>query len=125
VTIFDGQGQTIVPNTSAEDKGRVVELIQAVHPGGSTNLHGGWKEGGEQVGKNLVAGGLNRVLLLSDGLANVGETNLDAIATGVNRLAKEGVSTTTMGLGDDYNEDLLEAMAQSGDGNYYYIESPQ
>jgi Ca-activated chloride channel family protein len=65
------------------------------------------------------------VLLLSDGLANVGETKPDAIATDVNRLAREGVSTTTMGLGDDYNEDLLEAMAQSGDGNYYYIESPR
>ena len=111
VTIFDDKIQTIVPNTTAEDKERIVELIQSAHPGGSTNLHGGWKEGGEQVGKNLVAGGLNRVLLLSDGLANVGETNLDAIATAVNRLAKEGVSTTTMGLGDDYNEDLLEAMA--------------
>src|SRR5262249_19875682 len=57
--------------------------------------------------------------------ANVGETNPDAIATDVNRLARQGVSTTTMGLGDDYNEDLLEAMAQSGDGNYYYIESPK
>jgi Ca-activated chloride channel family protein len=68
---------------------------------------------------------LNRVLLLSDGLANVGETNPDAIATDVNRLAREGVSTTTMGVGDDYNEDLMEAMARSGDGNYFYIESPQ
>lgn len=43
----------------------------------------------------------------------------------IHRLAKEGVSATTMGLGDDYNEDLLEAMAQAGDGNYYYIEHPQ
>ena len=51
--------------------------------------------------------------------------NLDVIATDVNRLAREGVSTTTMGVGDDYNEDLMEAMARSGDGNYYYIESPK
>jgi Ca-activated chloride channel homolog len=100
-------------------------VIRHVHPGNATALHSGWKEGGTQVSRHLLAGGLNRVLLLSDGLANVGETNLDAIATDVNRLAREGVSTTTMGLGDDYNEDLLEAMAQSGDGNYYYIESPQ
>src|SRR5262245_64076563 len=55
------------------------------------------------------------IFLLSDGLANVGETNPDAIATDVNRLAKEGVSTTMMGVGDDYNEDLMEAMARSGD----------
>ncbi|WP_249071087.1 macro domain-containing protein [Argonema antarcticum] len=68
---------------------------------------------------------LNRVILLSDGLANVGETNPDVIASDVNRLTKQGVSTSTMGIGDDYNEDLLETMARSGDGNYYYIQSPE
>ncbi len=125
VTVFDDRVQTVVPNAPATDKGPIVETLQGVQPGNSTDLHGGWKEGGGQVGKNLLAGGLNRVLLLSDGLANVGETSPDAIATDVNRLAREGVSTTAMGVGDDYNEDLLEAMARSGDGNYYYIESPQ
>jgi Ca-activated chloride channel family protein len=125
VTIFDDHVRTIVPNAAAEDKGQIVDLLQSIQPGNSTDLHGGWTEGGKQVSQHLVAGGLNRVLLLSDGLANVGETNPDNIATAVNRLAKEGVSTTTMGLGDDYNEDLLEAMARSGDGNYYYIESPK
>jgi Ca-activated chloride channel homolog len=125
VTIFDDKIETIVPNTLAENKSRVVEMIQGVRPNGSTDLHGGWKEGGAQAGKHLVSGALNRVLLLSDGLANVGKTEPDAIATDVHQLAKEGVSTTTMGVGDDYNEDLLEAMARSGDGNYYYVESPQ
>jgi Ca-activated chloride channel family protein len=125
VTIFDSDVKTIVPSTLAENKGRIIELIQRIYPNNSTALHGGWKEGGKQVGQHFLVGGLNRVLLLSDGLANVGETNPDTIATDVNRLAREGVSTTTMGVGDDYNEDLLEAMARSGDGNYYYIESPQ
>ncbi|HEY7330662.1 MAG TPA: VWA domain-containing protein [Gemmataceae bacterium] len=125
VTIFDDKVKTIVSNTSAENKGRIVELMQRVWPGNSTALHAGWQEGGKQVRQHLLAAGLNRVILLSDGLANVGETNPDAIATDVNRLAREGVSTTTMGVGDDYKEDLLEAMARSGDGNYYYIESPQ
>jgi Ca-activated chloride channel family protein len=125
VTLFDDAVQTLVPNTPADDKGRIAELLQAVQPGNSTALHGGWQEGGRQVGRHLLAGGLNRVLLLSDGLANVGQTNPDAIAADVSRLAREGVSTTTLGVGDDYHEDLLEAMARSGDGNYYYIESPR
>jgi Ca-activated chloride channel family protein len=125
VTSFDDRVETLVPNTLAVDKAHIVELIHGVQPGNTTALHGGWQEGGQQVRQHLLPGGLNRVLLLSDGLANVGETNPDAIATDVNRLAREGVSTTTMGLGDDYNENLLEAMAQSGDGNYYYIESPR
>src|SRR5262249_38043155 len=72
-----------------------------------------------------IAGGLNRVLLLSDGLANVGETNADVIATGVKKWSQRGVSSTAMGVGNDYNEDLLEAIARSGDGNYYYIASPR
>ena len=94
-------------------------------PRNGTALHSGWQEGASQVRQHLLPAGLNRVLLLSDGQANVGETNPDAIATDVNRLTREGVSTTTMGVGDDYNEDLMETMARSGDGNYYYIESPQ
>jgi Ca-activated chloride channel homolog len=57
-------------------------------------------------------------------LANVGESRPDKISTDVHALAKSGVSTTTLGVGADYNEDLLEAMARSGDGNYYYVESP-
>jgi Ca-activated chloride channel family protein len=125
VTVFDDKVKTIVQNTFDEDKGRMVDMIKEIQPGDTTALHGGWKEGGNQVSPHRMAGGLNRVLLLSDGLANVGETNPDAIASDVNRLAKEGVTTSTMGLGDEYNEDLLEAMAESGDGNYYYIESPK
>ncbi len=125
VTVFDGEVQTLVENAPAVDQAGVVDVIRRVVPGGSTALHGGWSEGGRQVGGHRLAGGMNRVLLLSDGQANMGEQNPVAIAADVARLAAEGVSTTTMGLGDDYNEDLLQAMAQAGDGNYYYIESPQ
>jgi Ca-activated chloride channel homolog len=124
VTIFDDKIETLAANALAVDKGPLVALIRGIEPRGSTALHGGWQEGGNQVRQNLIAGGLNRVLLLSDGIANVGLSEPDALATDVHRLAAEGVSTTTLGLGDDYNEDLLEAMAQSGDGNYYYIEHP-
>jgi Ca-activated chloride channel family protein len=72
----------------------------------------------------LVEKGLNRVLILTDGLANSGETRPDEIATRVHAALQRGVSTSTFGLGRQYNEDLLESMARSGDGNYYYIENP-
>jgi Ca-activated chloride channel family protein len=125
VTIFDDTVQTIVPNAPALDKPGIIRRIAAVQPNGSTALHDGWKEGGRQVSQHRLAGGLNRVLLLSDGLANVGLTDPGAIAAEVGSLAEGGVSTTTMGVGVDYNEDLMEAMARSGDGNYYFIESPR
>lgn len=123
VTIFDDVIETIVPNRPATDKDAICRQIEAVQPRNSTALHGGWQEGGQQVKSHRLSEGLNRVILLSDGLANVGESRPDVIANDVHALATAGVTTTTLGLGDHYNEDLLEAMARSGDGNYYYIES--
>jgi Ca-activated chloride channel family protein len=124
LTVFDHNVQTLAPNAPAADRDRLLRLIADVKPGGNTALHGGWAEGARQVGDNLVPGGLNRVVLLSDGLANVGEARPDAIGTDVHARRAAGVGTSTLGLGNDYNEDLLEAMARSGDGNYYYVESP-
>jgi Ca-activated chloride channel homolog len=124
VTIFDDRVETLIPSTPATNKASFSRLVKQVQPGNSTALHAGWIQGGIQVSQFLTAE-LNRVILLSDGLANVGETNPDAIASDVHGLVQRGVSTSTMGLGDDYNEDLLEAMARSGDGNYYYIASAE
>ena len=125
VTIFDDTVETIVPNTPATDRAGIIRLLQGVQPGGSTALHAGWAEGGDQVGRHRIAEGLNRVILLSDGLANVGLTDPNAIAAEVKAMSRKQVGTTTMGVGSDYNEDLMEAMATSGDGNYYYIEDPR
>lgn len=124
ITVFDDRIETLAPSAPVADRDRLLKLIEGVHPRGSTALHGGWAEGAKQVGDNLVPGGLNRVLLLSDGLANVGEARPDAIASDVHARRTAGVGTSTLGLGNDYNEDLLEAMARSGDGNYYYVEHP-
>lgn len=124
VTIFDDRVETLIPSTPANNKASFTRLVKQIQPGGSTALHTGWVQGGVQVSQFLNME-LNRIIVLSDGLANVGETNPDVIATDVHGLAKRGVSTSTMGLGDDYNEDLLEAMARSGDGNYYYIASAE
>lgn len=125
VTIYDDEVQTIVPSvkaTSAE-KASAIRAIGRVQTGGSTALHAGWLEGGMQVSRHLERDRLNRVLLLTDGQANAGETNQDRICSDVNGLSKRGVGTSTLGVGDDFNEDLLEAMALSGDGNYHFISS--
>ncbi|MBF2001205.1 MAG: VWA domain-containing protein [Synechococcales cyanobacterium M58_A2018_015] len=125
IIAFDGQVETVVPSTPALEKSPILQAIHRIRERGSTALHAGWVEGGVQVGHHLRSDRLNRVLLLSDGLANVGETNPDVIANDVHGLAQRGISTTTLGVGNDYSEDLLEAMARSGDGNFYHIESPQ
>ena len=123
VTVFDDQVETIVSSvkaTSAE-KASAIRAIERVRVGGSTALHAGWLEGGMQVSEHMNKKLLNRVLLLTDGQANAGKTDPDGICSDVHGLALRGVGTTTLGVGDHYNEDLLQAMARSGDGNYYHI----
>lgn len=124
IILFDTDVNTLVPSTLATDKATLLRQIRQITAGSSTALHAGWVESGIQVSQYLNPEHLNRVILLSDGLANVGETRPDAIANDVKGLSQRGVSTSTLGIGDDYSEDLLEAMARSGDGNFYHIASP-
>jgi Ca-activated chloride channel homolog len=123
VVSFDDRVEIPLPSSFARriDLRRVLGEIT---DRGGTNLHGGWLEGGTQVAAHLKTGALNRVMLLSDGMANVGETNADRIASDVRGLASRGISTSTLGVGRDFDEDMMQAIAQSGDGNYHFIEHP-
>lgn len=108
-----------------KNKYAIKHLIDEVYPRGSTNLGGGMVEGFQQVEFNLSKEYVNRVVLLSDGLANQGITDpheLDRIAR---RYRTKRVSLTTMGVGLDYNENLMVGLAKNGGGNYYFIESPR
>ena len=122
VTVYDDQIETIAPSALVTDKPGLIARIRQIKPRGSTALHDGWSAGAAQVAGEVVWNGLNRVVLLSDGLANFGVTDPTAIRADVSGMTSRGVSTSTIGVGDDYNEDLLEAMALAGDGNYYYVQ---
>ncbi|MEW5800055.1 MAG: VWA domain-containing protein [Bacteroidota bacterium] len=116
----------IVRHASKVGKNRnsIKRLIDEVYPRGSTNLGGGLVEGLKQaerfVGKEYV----NRVVLLSDGLANVGVTNPTELNSIVRKYRNRSISVTTMGVGLDYNENLMMGLSESGGGNYYFIEHP-
>jgi Ca-activated chloride channel family protein len=106
-----------------ETKTRMISEVRTIHSGGSTNLGGGWLTGAQEVANHQhEANYLNRAILLSDGLANVGITEPDELAHHAAELRQRGVSTTTMGIGADFNEDLLEQMAIKGAGHFYFIE---
>ena len=124
VTTFNSHVKTIVPSGFVTDTKSIVREIERVGTEFMTALHPGWVEGGRQVLSHLIGDGINRIVLLSDGKTNKGLTDSAAIADDVRGLARRGVSTTTMGVGEKFNEDLLESMARAGGGNYYYIESP-
>jgi Ca-activated chloride channel family protein len=101
------------------------DLISRVEARGSTALHEAWVRGGLTVSEQMIDKGINRVILITDGLANVGITNTDEIVTQALGLFQRGVSTSTIGIGADFNEDLLMPMAQSGGGNAWHVVEPQ
>lgn len=124
VVAFDDHVEVVTPSTHVRDRAEIARAIERIDLRGSTALHGGWLEGGVQVAAYLRPDTLNRVLVFTDGQANVGETNQDTIATQVCGLQERGVSTSAYGIGRDFNEDLLVAMAQAGDGNFEFISHP-
>ena len=125
VVIFDDQIEVLIPSQQAENAAELKERLSRVSARNSTALHQAWVNGGIQVSEHTMEEGINRVLLITDGLANVGLTDTDEIVTQASELFKRGVSTSTIGIGDDFNEDLLLPMAQAGGGNGWHVETSE
>ena len=125
LVIFDDVVEVIVPSQLAENKEAIKEKISRVRARNSTALHEAWVRGGMQVSEHLMDAAVNRVLLITDGLANVGETSVDRIVSQAGELASRDVSTSTIGIGSDFNEDLLIPMAEHGRGNAWHVREPQ
>lgn len=122
---YDDSANVLVPSiaTDAAGKERLRTAIHSIHLGGGTNLHGGLELGRDEVQKELKQAQVSRVILLSDGQANVGVVDPQAIAGTARSAANQGVRITTVGVGDDYNEDLMEAIAEAGRGQYHYVKN--
>lgn len=126
VVIYDGEVTLLQPTISVNNKQAIKYKIDAITDRGGTNLMGGAMKGYEEVKRFYKPGYINRVLLLSDGQANEGITDPQQIEKIVRNQNKEnGISISTFGLGNDYNEDLMTAMAETGTGNYYFINNTE
>ena len=122
---YDDQVQVLSPSAPVTDKSALLRLVASIREGGSTNLSGGMLEGFNQVKITRKEGYVNRVLLLTDGLANVGITDPSQLYNIVQRqLQENGIGLSTFGVGADYNEELLLQLAERGGANYYFIETP-
>ncbi|HEY3359418.1 MAG TPA: VWA domain-containing protein [Polyangia bacterium] len=122
---YDHTAEVVVPLTALNQTGkaRLREAVSGLVARGSTNLYQGLQLGRDEVLRGLRQGGVNRVILLTDGLVNTGVTDSTTIAQMAGAAAdQQGVRVTTVGLGYQYNEDLLEAIAENGRGSYYYVK---
>ena len=125
VVIYDDKAQTVLPTQLVTDKSNIKNIIGKIGVGGCTNLSGGWLMGCDNVQSQQDKEKLNRVLLLTDGQANVGVVDPQVLTKTAQEKAEAGIFTTTLGFGHYFNEDLLISMADAGKGNFYFIQSPE
>jgi Ca-activated chloride channel family protein len=126
VVAYDSSVETLVPAQRVGDGRRISAAIRSIHANGGTALFGGVSQGASEIRKHLEDRRyVHRVILLSDGQANVGPSSPDDLGRLGAALMKEGVSVTTVGLGLGFNEDLMTRLAQRSDGNTYFVESSE
>ena len=125
LVIFSDAARVLVPAQKVEDKDALKEKIENIQAGGSTALYAGVKMGADQIQEYFSNKRINRVILLSDGLANVGPSTPRDLRRLGGDLAERDISVTTIGVGDDYNEDLMAGLAEASDANYYYVKDTE
>jgi Ca-activated chloride channel homolog len=119
VVVFDDQAQvTVNPQVSKED---VPARIEQISSGGQTNLSLGWYLGLLELQTHTTGRHTNRLFLLSDGQANQGETKRATLTKEAFQSRELGITTSTIGIGDDFQEDLLDAIATESGGRFWYI----
>ena len=121
---YAGDSQVLLDSTPGSDKAKIRVAIDQLTAGGSTAGESGIQLAYQQASKHLIEGGINRILLATDGDFNVGISDFDSLKQLAADKRKTGVSLTTLGFGvDNYNERLMEQLADAGNGNYAYIDN--
>jgi Ca-activated chloride channel family protein len=124
VVIFDNKVDVLIPAQPVNDRGMFANGIRRIDVRGSTAIHDGVMEGAREVRKFKDPKRLNRIVLLSDGQANVGPSQPADFARLGSALLGEGISVSTIGLGLGYNEDLMLQLARASDGNHAFANAP-
>lgn len=124
IVVYGSEGRVLLPSTSAEDKQAILSAINELQPEGSTNAEEGLVLGYEMAARSFKPTAINRVILCSDGVANVGETGAEGILRSIEDYARKDIYLSTFGFGmGNYNDVLMEQLANKGEGNYAYIDT--
>ena len=123
IVVYGTTGRRVLPPTSAGDRERIMAAIERLRPEGSTNLEDGLNLGYEMAVESFTRGASNRVVLCTDGVANTGQTEADALLARIRSEAKRGIDMMALGFGmGNYNDALLQRLADEGNGQYAYID---
>jgi Ca-activated chloride channel homolog len=126
IVVFGTRADIILEPTAGNRTQRITQAINRLQPGGVTNAEAGLRLGYQMADEAFIRGGINRVILCSDGVANLGETNAGSIWNEVEEYAGRQITLTTVGFGmDNYNDVLMEQLADKGNGFYTYVDDIQ
>ncbi|MFW5870901.1 MAG: vWA domain-containing protein [Verrucomicrobiota bacterium] len=123
LVVYNHKVKTVVEAQSASNTEWIEKRIRSIGSNGNTALFAGVSQGAAEVRKNIEENFVHRIILLSDGLANVGPSSASDLGRLGAGLLKEGISVTTVGVGNDYNEDLMARLSRKSDGNTYFVEN--
>ena len=123
MVVYAGKSGLVLPSTPGSDRRAILGALERLDAGGSTNGGEGIELAYREARESFVRGGVNRVILATDGDFNVGITNQDALVALIEQQAKSGVFLSVLGFGTgNYNDSMLEKLADKGNGNYAYID---
>jgi Ca-activated chloride channel family protein len=124
IVVYGDDARQVLPPTNASDRNRILSAIYSLETEGSTNMEAGLLLGYQLANQAFKPNGINRVILASDGVANVGTTDPEGIVAQIRGYADAGIQLTTLGFGlGNYNDVMMEQLADQGDGNFAYIDT--
>jgi Ca-activated chloride channel family protein len=124
IVVYAGSSGLVLPSTSGDQKERIHESLARLEAGGSTNGAGGIKLAYEVARQNFIRGGVNRVVLATDGDFNVGVTSQSELVDLIERERESGIFLSVLGVGTgNLKDSTMEKLADKGNGNYSYLDS--
>ncbi len=124
IVVYGSCGRVVLEPTSIKDKDKIISAIEKLYPEGATNAEEGIRLGYEMADGQFEKGKINRIILCSDGVANVGRTSPDDILKMIKQYADKGITLSSIGFGmGNYNDILLEKLGNKGNGHYAYVDN--
>jgi len=123
LVVYGSTARVVLPHVSLRERSRIERAIDGLVPEGSTNAAAGLRQGYALADEAFRPGWINRILLCSDGVANTGSTAAEEILARIGSEARRGIELSTIGFGmGNYNDVLMEKLADQGDGSYHYVD---
>ena len=124
IVVYGSRGRLVLPHTGINQRTEILAAVNSLRPGGSTNAEEGLRIGYDLAWRNASVNHINRVILCSDGVANVGNTGPDEILKEIRTYVEKGITLSTVGFGmGNYNDVLMERLADTGNGSYSYVDT--